>query len=311
MAKVSILLSDYNGGEQVRYTIDSVLRQTYTDYVFYLIDNGSDKDNTREVLHAYNDPRIVHINIDKNRGLASAYNLVLGQITTPWVAIIDADDMWYPTKLEKQINFLEQHLDYCLLGTWYYLIDINNKVIGTSKEPLTTWEKVEQRYRADKLVVFAHPSVVFSREVALSVGGFHGEFWPTDDADMWSRMLEIGKKACIYPEVLTMYRIHGASNSLTSLAAMNRMKRYTVYCLRLRRSGLQEVSYDEYIARMKKRPIGERLKEMYKDYTQYQYKKAVAAYSAGNWGAFVCRAVICTLLNPCKVIDAFCKKSLS
>lgn len=310
MSKVSIILSDYNGGELVRHSIDSVLAQTYSDYVFYLIDNGSTKDNTREILHSYSDSRIVHVDIEENKGLANAYNLVLRQIATPWVAIIDADDMWYPTKLEKQMTFLETHLDYCILGTWYDLIDAGNKVIGTSKEPLTTWEKVEERYKADKLVVFSHPSVVFSRDVALSVGGFHGEFWPTDDADMWSRMLETGKKACIYPEVLTMYRIHGASNSLTSLSAMNRMKRYTVYCLKLRRSGQPEISYEQYIEQMKKRSIWEKGVEAYKDYTQFQYKKTVAAYSAKKKGAFVWHAIICAVLNPCKVIDAFCKKSL-
>ena len=310
MRKISVILSDYNGGELVRHTIDSVLKQTYTDYSFYLIDNGSTKDNTRDILHSYHDPRIVHVDIDKNEGLANAYNLVLKQISTPWVAIIDADDMWYPTKLEKQMAFLEQHPDYCLLGTWYDLADAQNKVIGTSKEPLTSWDAVERRYKANKLVVFSHPSVIFRRDVAMAVGGFRGQFWPTDDADMWSRMLETGMKACIYPEVLTMYRIHGASNSLTSLAAMSRMKRYTVYCLRLRRNGQPEITYDEYLTKMKERPVLERFSEMYKDYVQYQYKKTVAAYSAKNRCAFVWHAIVCTLLNPFKVLDAFFKKSL-
>lgn len=309
MRKISIILSDYNGGELVAHSVESVLSQTLCDFTFYLIDNGS-TDNTREILHSYNDSRIVHVDINENKGLANAYNLVLQQITTPWVAIIDADDMWYPTKLEKQMAFLEQHPDYCLLGTWYDLIDANNKIIGTSREPLTSWEQVEKRYKADKLVVFSHPSVVFSREVALSVGGFHGQFWPTDDADMWSRMLETGMKACIYPEVLTMYRIHGASNSLTSLAAMSKMKRYTVYCLKLRRNGQPEINYDEYLLRMEQRPAKERWLEGYNDYIQYQYKNAVAAYSAKNWGAFVGHAFVCTILSPGKVIDAFRKKSL-
>ena len=61
MKKVSIMLPDYNGGELVRRSIESVLTQTYKDYVLYLIDNGSTKDNTREILHSYTDPRIVHV----------------------------------------------------------------------------------------------------------------------------------------------------------------------------------------------------------------------------------------------------------
>lgn len=308
MKKVSVLLSDYNGGELVRYSIESVLAQTYQDYSFFLIDNGSTKDNTREILHSYTDPRIVHVDIDENKGLANAYNQVLKQITTPWVAIIDADDLWYPTKLEKQMAYLEQHPDYCLLGTWLDLIDANNKIIGTSKAKLTTWEQVDERYKANKLVVFPHSSVVFDRETALEVGGFHGEFWPTDDADMWSRMLETGKKACIYPEVLTMYRIHGASYAITSIKAMNRMKRYTVHCLKLRRNGQPEISYDEFVDQMKKRPAWDRFVEGYKDYTQYQYKKMVASYSARKWMLFIWHLIICALSNPSKVLYAFTKK---
>lgn len=142
------------------------------------------------------------MDVDVNNGTSSAYNAVLKKIDTPWVAVIHADDMWYPAKLEKQMAFLEQHPDYCILDTWYDYVDIHDKVIGTSKEPLTTWEKVAERYNNDKMVVFCHPSVVFSHDVALAVGGFHEEFWPTDDADMWQRMLETGGKACIYPEAL-------------------------------------------------------------------------------------------------------------
>ena len=170
------------------------------------------------------------------------------------VTVIHADDMWYPTKLEKQMAFLEQHSVYCILGTWYDYVDINDKVIGTAKEPLTTWENVESRYKADKMVVFCHPSVVFSHDVALAVGGFHEEFWPTDDADMWQRMLETGGKACIYPEVLTMYRIHNSSTTFTRMAESNAKRRYTEYCMHLRRSGRPEISFEEYMQLQKKRP---------------------------------------------------------
>lgn len=310
MSKVSIMLPDYNGGELVRESIESVLAQTYTDYVFYLIDNGSTKDNTREILHSYKDSRIVHVDVDVNDGTSSAYNAVLNKITTPWVAIIHADDLWYPTKLEKQMAFLEQHPDYCILGTWYDIIDINSNVIGTSKEPLITWEEVEKRYKADKLVVFAHPSVVFSRDTALAVGGFHQEFWPTDDADMWSRMLETGGKACIYPEVLTMYRIHGASTSYTRMSELNAKRRYTQCCMKLRRNGQQEISYDEFLQMQKKRSWSERFRDSYKDYTQYHYKVTVGAIAAKKWSAVVGHGILCALLNPALVLDAFAKKSI-
>lgn len=310
MTKVSIMLPDYNGGELVRRSIESVLAQTYTDYVFYLIDNGSTKDNTREILHSYTDERIVHVDVDVNNGTSSAYNAVLNRITTPWVAVIHADDMWYPTKLEKQMAYLEKHPNYCILGTWYDYVDINDKVIGTSRESLTSWEKVEQRYKANKMVVFCHPSIVFNRDVALSVGGFHEEFWPTDDADMWQRMLETGGKACIYPEVLTMYRIHGASTTFTRMSESNDKRRYTEYCMKLRRHGQTEISFDEFMQMRKKRSGWERFVEAYKDYTFYHYKLMVSAVAIKKWGTAIWHATLCTLLNPLRMLRIVRKKSL-
>lgn len=310
MAKVSIMLPDYNGGELVRRSIESVLSQTYTDYVFYLIDNGSTKDNTREILHSYTDRRIVHVDVDVNNGTSSAYNAVLNRIDTPWVAVIHADDMWYPTKLERQMAFLEQHLDYCILGTWYDYIDINDKVIGTSKEPLTTWEQVEEKYAANKMVVFCHPSIVFRRDVALAVGGFHEEFWPTDDADMWQRMLETGGKACIYPEVLTMYRIHGSSTTFTRMTESNDKRRYTEFCMKLRRGDQREISFDEFLQLRKKRSCWERFAEAYEDYVFYQYKLAIAAIASNKKGKFLYHSSICALLNPAWAINALRKKTI-
>ena len=310
MKKVSIMLPDYNGGELVRRSIESVLAQTYRDYTLYLIDNGSTKDNTREILHSYTDPRIVHVDVDVNNGTSSAYNAVLNRITTQWVAIIHADDMWYPTKLEKQMAFLEEHPDYCILGTWYDYVDINDKVIGTSHEPLTSWESVEQRYKADKMVVFCHPSIVFSRDVALSVGGFHEEFWPTDDADMWQRMLETGGKACIYPEVLTMYRIHGASTTFTRMSESNDKRRYTEHCMKLRRSGQQEISFEQFMQMRKKRSWWDRFAEAYKDYTFYQYKLMVSAVAIRKWGTAIWHATICAILNPFRMLRIAGKKTL-
>lgn len=309
MAKVSIMLPDYNGGELVRRSIESVLAQTYRDYTLYLIDNGSTKDNTREILHSYTDPRIVHVDVDVNNGTSSAYNAVLNRIETPWVAIIHADDMWYPTKLEKQMAFLEQHPDYCMLGTWYDFIDINDRVIGTSKEDFTSWEKVEQLYKKNKLVVLGHITLVFNRDVALSVGGFHEEFWPTDDADMWQRMLETGGKACIYPEVLAMYRIHNTATTYTRMKECNDKLRFTRHCMRLRRNGLPEISFEEFMQLQNQRSWKQRLADAYDDYCHYHYKMAVRGVAANNKVAVLFHGAVFALLNPARTISTLKQKS--
>ena len=117
-------------------------------------------------------------------------------------------------------------------------------------------------------------------------------------------------KACIYPEVLTMYRIHNSSTTFTRMAESNAKRRYTEYCMHLRRSGMPEISFEKYMQLQKKRPIAVRFSEKYKDYAFYHYKRTVAAIAAKKRSSYLLHGVICAILNPRMVYDALRKKSM-
>lgn len=304
---LSVLMSAYNSADYVGRTIDSVLNQRYKNFDFIIIENGS-TDNTRDVIRRYNDSRINVIELDENIGLSGALNLGLKHTNSRWIARIDSDDLWTEDKLEKQIAFLSEHQDYCLLASWVDYINASDDKIGESREPLTAWEPVKAKYEANKAVVFCHSSVIFDREDVMSVGGYHGQFWPTEDADLWNRLLETGKKMQILPVPLTLYRIYDGGNSITKLRQMNLMFRYTKYCMRERRAGRHEITLDEY--KTVNKGFWKNLNEARKDYAIYHYKKAVAAYSGKRYVPFIYRMTMSALFNPSRMLSTLKNKKV-
>lgn len=304
---LSVLMSAYNSDDYVGRTIDSVLNQSYKDFDFIIIENGS-TDNTREVIRRYSDPRIKVIELDENIGLSGALNLGLKQSESRWIARIDSDDLWTEEKLEKQMHFLMQHQDYCLLASWVDYIDANDKKIGESREPLIAWEPVKAKYDANKAVVFCHSSIIFDRVDVMSVGGYHKQFWPTEDADLWNRLIEKGKKMQILPYPLTLYRIYDGGNSITKLRQMNLMFRYTKYCMRERRAGRPEPTLDQY--KTINKGFWKNLNDARKDYAIYHYKKAVAAYSGKRYMPFAYRMAMSALFNPSRMVSTLKNKKV-
>ena len=305
--KVSVLMSAYNAENFVERTILSVLNQSYRDFDFIIVENGS-TDKTREIIKKFSDPRIILIELEKNIGLSGAMNLGLQKANTKWIAHQDADDLWYPEKLEHQLAFLDKHPDYCALATWIDYVDINDKKIGESREPFTSWEAVEEKYKKNKAVVFNHSSMVFDRDIALAVGGYHSQFWPAEDADLWNRMLESGKKMMILPEALTCYRIFDGGNSITKLRQMNKMFRYVKYCMHERRAGNTEPTLAEYESINK--GFWKNVNENRKDFSLYHYKKSVAAYSGKRYFSSVWRMLIAFIFNPMRIVSTIINKNI-
>lgn len=126
MPRISIMIPTYNCGRFLGRAIDTALAQSYTDFEILVIDDGS-TDNTRDVVARYgNKVRYFH---QPNRGLSSARNLALSRATGEFVAYLDADDMWYPQKLEAQIAFLDAHKECGLVHSEVSVIDEDDKIL--------------------------------------------------------------------------------------------------------------------------------------------------------------------------------------
>jgi len=106
--RVSVAMAVYNGERYLRQAVDSVLAQTFCDFEFLIVDDGS-TDSTPEILAGYGDRRVVVISNSQNVGLTRSLNRCLERARGEYVARMDADDVSMPTRLEKQAAYLDRH----------------------------------------------------------------------------------------------------------------------------------------------------------------------------------------------------------
>lgn len=126
---VSIIMPSYNTAQYIVETIESVLKQTYTNWELIIVDDCS-RDNTDQVVKPFlSDVRIRYLKNEKNSGSAVSRNRALREVKGKWIAFLDSDDLWMPDKLSKQISFMEKN-SYHFSYTNYAEIDVSGKRNG-------------------------------------------------------------------------------------------------------------------------------------------------------------------------------------
>ena len=125
--KISVIMPVYNTKEEyLRVAIESILNQTYPDFEFIIVNDGS-TNNAEEVILSYTDDRIVYLK-QENQGIVSALNAGWDRANGEYIARMDSDDISFPERFEKQIKFLEENPEYSLVGSWAEVIP-NNRII--------------------------------------------------------------------------------------------------------------------------------------------------------------------------------------
>ena len=203
--RITVALSVYNGERFLAEAIDSVLAQSFEDFEFLILDDGS-QDSTRTIIldHAARDARIRPI-LRENRGLVASLNQLLTEARAPLVARMDADDICLPERFARQVAYLDAHPAVGVLGTWTEDIDESGAPhpVVTRDHPCT-----HEAFLAaveHGLPLLCHPAVTYRRDVVLSVGGYHGAFKHCEDLDLWLRLAAVTRIANL-PERLLRYR---------------------------------------------------------------------------------------------------------
>jgi glycosyltransferase involved in cell wall biosynthesis len=194
-----------NGEPYVREAVQSILTQTYTEFEFLVVDNGS-TDDSLGIIRSFHDPRIRMIVLKRNIGRPQALNLALGEARGDYVAVQDADDVSFPTRFEAQMSYLTEHPDVALLGTWCQVIDENGKVSGEFLPPTGTAELSESLASYDP---FAHSSVMYRRDIAQEARGYPPDYHYSHDFYLWFRLSRCYSTANL-PEKLVQLRVHAA-----------------------------------------------------------------------------------------------------
>ncbi len=209
MPKVSVIIPAYNSMTYLPETLNSLLAQTYSDFEAIIINDGS-TDRTEEWVSQQTDPRIKLIS-QLNQGLSGARNTGIANATGDYLAFLDADDLWHPTKLEKQVECLDHHPDVGLVYTWVALIDENSTPTGrlfkNSHEGQVWDELILQN------IVESGSVAMVRRQCFETCGVFDRNLRSfVEDWDMWLRIaLHYPFKAISEP--LVYYRQHQKSAS--------------------------------------------------------------------------------------------------
>ncbi|MDW8071801.1 MAG: glycosyltransferase [Anaerolineae bacterium] len=184
--KVSVLMAVYNGARYLREAVESILNQTFSDFEFIIVDDGS-TDETPAILDGYHDSRIVRLRNAHNLGMARSLNRGLEVARGVYIARQDADDRSYPMRLERQVAFLDVHPEVGLLGTAYDVMDAQGCVVGRISPPIenATLQRMLVRHNC-----FGHGSVMMRRDRIEQAGHYEESFLAVGDYDLWLRLAE-------------------------------------------------------------------------------------------------------------------------
>ena len=217
---VSVVMSVYNGEKYLREAIDSILNQTFKDFEFIIINDGS-TDDTLKIIKSYKDPRIM-LTSRENKGLVASLNEGIERARGKYIARMDADDISVSERLQLQVEYLESNPCVGLVGSQFCTINKDDSVAKSLVSmPITDYDiKLLLGYGT----VFCHSSVLFKKELIGKVGGYDEKYYLAEDHDLWCRMAEVTKVHNI-PEVLLAYRlVDSGISSGNSKLQVQRMK---------------------------------------------------------------------------------------
>ena len=199
---VTVILSVYNARPYLQECIESVLNQSFKDFEFLIVDDGS-TDGSWEVICAYSDRRITSFQI-QNSGVARAKNFLIEKARGTWIAVIDADDVWHPLKLEIQTKFLKQNPKCILLGTFARVIDKDGNPLYVEPK-VTDWPAISRTIQIRN--VFTHSSVIYRLDAWKKAGGYNESVHQyLADYELMKALSQIGEVANV-PVPLVLYRI--------------------------------------------------------------------------------------------------------
>lgn len=215
---VSVIMPVYNTREKyLREAIESILNQTFTDFELVIVNDGSTDENCEKVILSYNDNRIKYYKNSQNSGLVYTRNRLLELAQGEYIANMDSDDVSFPNRLEKQIEYFKSHPEISLLGSWAISIPSND----TMRAPKSI--KIMDIISDCPCI---HPTVMFRRADFEKYGlKYSSNLISAEDYDLYASAIKYVNITNIQ-EPLLYYRRHGnnVSNKLRTETIVDSFK---------------------------------------------------------------------------------------
>jgi glycosyltransferase involved in cell wall biosynthesis len=221
---VSVILTSFNHARYLPESIESVLGQSYEDFELIIWDDAS-TDKSWEIIQSYRDCRIRAFRNYSQRFSTYGVNKAILELSRgSYIAIHHSDDIWMPTKLEKQIAVLDNHLECAAAFTWTQIIDEDGRCISNdwfNHQSLSRWELLYNLFIGNNYL--CHPSVLIRKNCYERVGVYRLDLRQATDAEMWTRVL-ICSDVNIIPERLTHHRLNSDGSNTSSQTLANRIR---------------------------------------------------------------------------------------
>lgn len=222
MPTVSVIIPTYNRADVLPRAIDSALDQTLSDVEVIVVDDAS-TDHTESVVTSYDDPRVTYLSHETNQGGSAARNTGIAESSGDYIALLDSDDEWAPTKLQRQVETIERRSDewvaaYC--GTTIVDDESSNRLwervksfVGghQSREGAEGGEKLVKEILMENLHTSAGSTLVVESDVVERIDGFDESFERYQDTEFLIRVLKQGKLAYVDEPLLRRYPSGGPS----------------------------------------------------------------------------------------------------
>jgi glycosyltransferase involved in cell wall biosynthesis len=220
--RISVLLPVHNAQAYLHEALESILAQNYGNFELLALDDGS-TDGSLQILRQFQkrDSR-VSVTARENRGLVASLNELLSKARGEFVARMDADDVCFPRRFERQVQFLDEKVEHIAVGGWVIHMNARGNLIGLIESPIIH-EKIDAANLRGRTSIW-HSTAMLRRSAIDAVGGYRSEFIHSEDLDLWLRLAETGKLANL-PEPVLFYRLHEKSVSQT----MGKQQRESAY----------------------------------------------------------------------------------
>lgn len=238
--KLTVILAAYNGMPYLPMAVESILLQSFTDFTFIIVNDGS-TDGSEEFLGSLTDPRIVLIN-QANEGQGAARNAALIRCQSEYTALMDADDISKPERLLYQLEYLEAHPDVVVLGTQIEFLV--GAVVQRAFSTPSDHTGIQARLLKGRAGL-CHPSLMFRTAAATAFGGYPSGVFG-EDLDFCLRISEEGRAANL-DQVLFQYRLHVSQMSLARCGELLSGNRYAAYRAVCRRNNCPAEAFSIFL----------------------------------------------------------------
>ena len=294
---LSVVMNVYNGGAYLPAALESVLGQTFSDFEFIIVDDGS-TDDTPATLQRYaeQDERI-RIITQPNQGTPTAINNGIAASRADIIARMDADDRMLPQRLEKQLAYLRSHPKATVVSCLAHYINERDEIIGKNYTELLTVADCQRYIDEDKIIFCLHPGAMYWKQPIVEVGGYRPEMIYTQDTDLWNRLGDHGYYTIVMPEILMQYRIH-PNSAMNNVGLRTDISSWAFDSARRRRRGEPELSFAEFRAKLASAPWYARFRRRWGVYRVAYYRAAGVMYGSRRYGKFLAYLLISFLMDP-------------